>query len=148
MRVVAQRVSSASVTVAGECVGRIERGLMLLVGFAQNDGVEAVDRVADKISGVRIFDDANGKMNLSISEIGGSMLVVSQFTLYADVRKGRRPSFSRAAQPELALSLYQHFVARLVSSGCSVECGRFGEKMLVELENDGPVTVIFDSAEV
>jgi D-aminoacyl-tRNA deacylase len=148
VRVVAQRVRSASVTVEGTIVGAIDRGLMLLVGIEESDEVNDVDRVADKVAVIRVFEDHNEKMNLSTSDIGGAMLVVSQFTLYADVRKGRRPSFIRAARPEKGRLLYERFVERLRGHGYLVAQGIFGSKMLVAIENDGPVTIILDSAEL
>lgn len=148
VRVVAQRVRTASVEVDGTVVGAIERGLALLVGIEEPDEPAAVDRVADKIAVLRVFEDPDGKMNLSTSEIGGSMLVVSQFTLYADVRKGRRPSFIRAARPEKGSLLYQRFIERLRTHDYNVAHGIFGASMLVTIENDGPVTIILDSAEL
>jgi D-tyrosyl-tRNA(Tyr) deacylase len=129
-------------------VGAIERGLALLVGIEESDEGPEVDRLADKVAVLRVFEDEHGKMNLSTSEIGGSMLVISQFTLYGDVRKGRRPSFIRAARPEKGEILYQRFADRLRSHGYTVPQGIFGAHMLVALENDGPVTIILDSAEV
>lgn len=148
VRVVAQRVLSASVTVDHTVVGAIERGLALLVGIEESDDDSDVDRVADKVAVLRVFEDERGKMNLSTSEVGGSMLVVSQFTLYGDVRKGRRPSFVRAARPEKGDSLYQRFAERLRSHGYPVSTGVFGAHMLVSLQNDGPVTIILDSADL
>jgi D-aminoacyl-tRNA deacylase len=147
-RVVAQRVRSASVTVDGTEVGAIRRGLVLLIGIEEADEGAAVDRVADKVAVMRIFEDEDGKMNLSTSDVGGSMLAISQFTLYGDVRKGRRPSFIRAARPEKGLALYQRLVERLRFHGYPVSVGVFGAKMLVALENDGPVTIILDSADL
>jgi D-tyrosyl-tRNA(Tyr) deacylase len=148
VRVVAQRVRSASVTVDETVVAAIERGLALLVGIEEADEGPEVDRVADKVAVIRLFDDEAGKMNLSTSEIGGSMLVVSQFTLYGDVRKGRRPSYIRAARPEKGNLLYQRFIERLRSHGYPVCVGIFGANMLVAIENDGPVTIILDSTEL
>jgi len=148
VRVVAQRVSSASVSVEGKIVGSIGAGLALLVGIRQGDGEEETDRVADKIAVLRIFEDDAGKMNLSAADVNGSMLVVSQFTLYADLRKGRRPSFIQAAAPERGEALYERFAARLVDHGYHVERGQFGSHMAVELVNDGPVTVVVDSGEL
>ena len=148
VRVVAQRVHSASVSVDGETVGAIERGLAILVGIQEGDTEDAVHRVADKLAGLRIFEDGEGKMNLSAADVGGAMLVVSQFTLYADVRKGRRPSFVSAAGPELGRNLYEKFGARLASHGYHVEYGRFGAHMLVDIQNEGPVTIVLDSAEL
>lgn len=145
VRVVAQRVSRASVSVDGTAVGSIGAGLCLLVGIRQGDDEEAVNRVADKIAVLRIFEDEDGKMNRSAAEAGGAMLVVSQFTLYADMRKGRRPSFIGAADPETGRGLYEHFARRLAGHGYEVQRGRFGAHMAVELVNDGPVTIILDS---
>jgi D-aminoacyl-tRNA deacylase len=147
-RVVAQRVTSASVSVGGEVIGQIRRGLLLLVGIREGDDEDAIERVADKVAVMRIFGDADGKMNLSAADIGGSMLAVSQFTLYADLKKGRRPSFVRAAEPETGSRLYKHFIARLEGHGYKVERGSFGAHMLVSLENDGPVTIVLDSDEL
>lgn len=148
VRVVAQRVRSASVTVNDTVVASIGPGLALLVGIGEDDESPDVDRIADKVAVIRVFEGEGGKMNLSTSEVGGAMLVVSQFTLYADVRKGRRPSFARAARPEKGNLLYQRFVERLRSHGYSVSVGIFGADMLVGIENNGPVTLILDSAEL
>jgi D-aminoacyl-tRNA deacylase len=147
-RVVAQRVSAASVSVDSKIVGRIERGLMLLVGIAQGDNDAVVDRVADKVAAMRIFEDEGGKMNLSTADVGGDILAVSQFTLLADLRKGRRPSFIHAAPPDEGLRLYEHFCERLAGHGYRVERGSFGAHMEVSLVNDGPVTIVVDSAEL
>ena len=147
-RIVAQRVRTATVSVDGETVGAIDRGLALLVGIEESDAPADVDRLADKIAVLRIFEDENAKMNLSTAEIGGSMLVVSQFTLYADVRKGRRPSFIRAARPEKGRLLYDRFVERLRAHGYRIAEGIFGAHMLLAIQNDGPVTIILDSAEL
>ncbi|MBV9281835.1 MAG: D-tyrosyl-tRNA(Tyr) deacylase [Chloroflexi bacterium] len=148
VRAVAQRVRAASVSVDGATVGSIGRGLAILVGIREGDDEAAAERVADKLAVLRIFDDGAGKMNLSTSDVGGAMLVVSQFTLYADLRKGRRPSFIRAAAPAVGERLYEHFAARLQSHGYTVERGRFGAHMLVAIENDGPVTIVLDSEEL
>lgn len=145
VRAVAQRVRSAAVSVDDNVVGSIARGLVILVGFGEGDDEGAVERVADKLAVLRIFEDEHGKMNLSTADIGGSMLVVSQFTLYADASKGRRPSFTRAASPEVGERLYEHFMGRLRSHGYDVAHGRFAAHMVVALENDGPVTIILDS---
>jgi D-aminoacyl-tRNA deacylase len=145
MRAVVQRVSRASVTVDGQIVGQIERGLLVLLGIAHADTEAAADYLAEKISGLRIFEDDAGKMNLSVAEVGGAILAVSQFTLYGDVRKGKRPSFDDAARPEQARKLYEHFVERLRALGLTCETGRFQEMMQVELVNDGPVTILLDS---
>lgn len=147
-RVVAQRVRSASVKIQGETVGEIGPGLAVLLGIRRGDTEQDVERLADKLAVLRIFQDPEGKMNLSAADMGGAMLVVSQFTLYADVRKGRRPSFIQAAEPESGERLYNHFSARLGSHGFQIERGRFGAEMLVSIENDGPVTIILDSDEL
>jgi D-tyrosyl-tRNA(Tyr) deacylase len=146
MRVLLQRVSRAEVRVAeaGGAVrttGRIGRGFLLLVGFTHTDGDDQLDWMADKVVGLRLFADANDKMNLALGDVGGALLVVSQFTLYGDARKGRRPSFIDAARPETAIPLYERFVARLRERGVHVEIGEFGAMMDVELVNDGPVTL-------
>lgn len=145
MRAVVQRVSRASVTVAGELVGRIHRGFLVLLGVAEDDSQEDVIYLAHKIVGLRIFEDDEGKMNRGLADVGGKMLVVSQFTLLGDCRKGRRPSFIRAARPEKAQELYRSFVAEVRGQGIDVESGRFQEHMDVELVNDGPVTLLVDS---
>ncbi|KPV56762.1 D-tyrosyl-tRNA(Tyr) deacylase [Paenibacillus sp. A3] len=145
MRVVLQRSKAAQVTVNGETVGRIDHGLVLLVGIADGDTEEDVRYVADKISGLRIFEDEQGKMNHSVLETGGQVLSISQFTLYGDCRKGRRPNFMAAARPELAEPLYERFNGMLREAGLHVETGRFGEMMDVSLVNDGPVTLIVES---
>ncbi|MBX3436183.1 MAG: D-tyrosyl-tRNA(Tyr) deacylase [Planctomycetaceae bacterium] len=145
MRAVVQRVSSASVTVDGEVVGAIGQGLCVLLGVAADDTHADVDYTANKVIGLRIFPDDDGKMNRSLAEIGGAMLVVSQFTLYGDARKGRRPSFIAAAPPERADELYRTFVAAVREQGIAVETGRFQAKMDVALVNDGPVTLLVDS---
>jgi D-aminoacyl-tRNA deacylase len=148
MRAVIQRVSRASVTVGGEVVGRIDKGLLVLLGVAEHDTQDDVIYLAAKIVGLRIFPDNEGKMNRSLLEVGGRMLVVSQFTLLGDCRKGRRPSFIEAARPEQAVELYRGFVAEVRGQGAEVETGRFQEHMDVELVNDGPVTLILDTREV
>ncbi len=148
MRACIQRVSQAEVTVAGECCGRIGRGLVVLLGVGQADGPADAQLLADKISGLRIFDDAAGKMNLALADVGGELLVVSQFTLWADCRKGRRPSFTAAAPPEIAEALYEDFVARLRNLGLAVATGRFRQHMQVALINDGPVTIWLDSQDL
>lgn len=141
MRVLLQRVSSASVTVADRTVGAIDRGFLLLVGFTHSDTPAQLEWMADKIHGLRLFPDAEGKMNLGIEDVGGSVLVVSQFTLYGDAQKGRRPSFTDAARPELAIPLYERFITMLRERGLRVETGEFGAMMDVALVNDGPVTL-------
>ncbi|MGG4032738.1 D-aminoacyl-tRNA deacylase [Paenibacillus cisolokensis] len=145
MRVVVQRSGAASVEINGDIVGSIESGLTLLVGFTHDDTEEDVRWMADKVAGLRVFEDAEGKMNLSVSEVGGSILSVSQFTLYGDCRKGRRPNFMAAARPEQAERLYEAFNERLRGLGLAVETGRFGAMMNVSLVNSGPVTLLLDS---
>ena len=145
MRAVVQRVSRAKVTVAGEITGHIGQGLLVLLGIGHEDTEAGADYLADKIIGLRIFEDDAGKMNRSVAEVGGAVLAVSQFTLYGDVRKGKRPSFDDAARPEMARTLYERFVSRVRASGLRCETGRFQEMMEVELVNDGPVTILLDS---
>lgn len=145
MRAVVQRVTEASVQVHAKTVGAIAQGLMLLLGVEQGDTEADARYLAEKCAQIRIFEDEAGKMNLSVEEIGGSLLVVSQFTLLADCRKGRRPGFSRAALPESANSLYQHFVDLLRARGLTVATGVFQAEMQVHLINDGPVTMLLDS---
>ncbi len=148
MRVVLQRVSRAAVRVASRAVGSIGTGLVVLAGFAPSDTEAHLAWMADKILGLRVFADAEGKLNLALADVGGALLVVSQFTLYGDVTKGRRPSFVDAAPPAVAIPLYERFVAllreRAAASGVSVETGEFGAMMQVELVNDGPVTLILE----
>lgn len=145
MRVVLQRVSEAGVAIDGAVVGEIGVGLMLLVGFTPDDAEEQLSWMADKIVSLRIFTDQEGKMNLSLDDVEGELLVVSQFTLYADTRKGRRPSFVHAAPPEIAVPLYERFVALLEERVPGrVETGRFGAMMDVSLVNDGPVTLVLE----
>ncbi|HUG90557.1 MAG TPA: D-aminoacyl-tRNA deacylase [Planctomycetaceae bacterium] len=145
MRAVVQRVSRASVTVAGEVTGRIDRGFLVLLGVADDDTQDDAVYLAAKVVGLRIFEDEAGKMNLSLADVGGRMLVVSQFTLLGDCRKGRRPSFVRAARPEKADELYRAFCAEVQGQGIEVQTGRFQQHMDVELVNDGPVTLLVDS---
>jgi D-tyrosyl-tRNA(Tyr) deacylase len=145
MRAVVQRVARASVTVDAQTVGQIGQGLVVLLGVEQDDREADAQQLADKIIQLRIFDDAEGKMNLSLTEVRGAMLVVSQFTLLADCRKGRRPSFIQAAPPELAQRLYETFVAVVGVQGITVATGKFRAMMQVELVNDGPVTILLDS---
>ncbi len=145
MRAVLQRVSEARVEVAGQEVGRIGRGLLVLLGVGAGDAMPDVRYLAEKTAGLRVFEDADGKMNRSLADSGGAVLVVSQFTLYGDCRKGRRPSFTPAAPPELAKSLYEDFVAHLRSLGLAVATGIFQADMQVHLVNDGPVTLLLDS---
>ena len=144
MRVVLQRVVRASVTVEDRVVGSIGKGFLLLVGFAAGDGEEQIRWMADKIVGLRVFPDEEGRMNRDLVDVGGALLVVSQFTLYADARKGRRPSFVGAAQPDEAKSNYDRFVNELEQREVPVATGEFGASMSVELLNDGPVTLILD----
>jgi len=146
MRVLLQRVARAEVRIrdaaaAPRVSGRIDRGYVLLVGFTTTDGEDQVAWMAEKVVGLRLFADAEDKMNLALADVGGAMLVVSQFTLYGDARKGRRPSFIDAARPEIAIPLYEQFVRRLRDDGVHVETGEFGAMMDVELVNDGPVTL-------
>jgi len=145
MRAVIQRVCRAKVTVAGEISGEIGTGVLVLLGVGRQDTVANADYLAEKITGLRIFEDDAGKMNRSVMEIGGAVLVVSQFTLYGDVRKGKRPSFDAAAPPQRAGELYEYFVNRIRASGLRCETGRFQEMMDVELVNAGPVTILLDS---
>lgn len=144
MRIVLQRVARARVTVEGRVTGEIGRGLLLLAGFTDGDTDEALAWMADKVVGLRIFPDDEGKMNRSVEEIDGGLLVVSQFTLYGDTRKGRRPSFVDAARPEIAIPLYERFLQMLRATGRPVQTGEFGAMMDVELVNDGPVTLILE----
>ncbi|MEK8131506.1 D-aminoacyl-tRNA deacylase [Paenibacillus filicis] len=145
MKVVLQRSKAASVAVNGETVGSIPRGLVLLVGVAEGDTEQDARYVAEKVAGLRIFEDESGKMNMSVQETGGQVLSISQFTLYGDCRKGRRPNFMAAARPEIAEPLYERFNALLREQGLHVETGRFGCMMDVSLVNDGPVTLIIES---
>ncbi|MBP5578850.1 MAG: D-tyrosyl-tRNA(Tyr) deacylase [Ruminococcus sp.] len=144
MRIVLQRVTSASVKVDGNIIGKIGTGFLLLLGVGHEDTEEDCRRLADKISGLRIFSDENDKINLYLDSVGGQLLVVPQFTLYADCRKGNRPNFIQAAKPEKANTLYEYFVEYLRSKGKHVETGEFGADMKVELLNDGPFTVILE----
>ncbi|HWC77864.1 MAG TPA: D-aminoacyl-tRNA deacylase [Blastocatellia bacterium] len=146
MRAVIQRVTAARVEVAGEIVGQIGPGLLVLLAVARDDSAEQVDYLVEKTLNLRIFDDEAGKMNRSLLETNGAMLVVSQFTLYGDVRRGRRPSYSDAADPEKANLLYEQFVSRVREQGVKVETGLFQAMMKVSLTNDGPVTILLDSS--
>ena len=148
MRAVVQRVLSAGVTVEGETIGRIGKGFMILLGVSGEDTEETAGRMADKICRLRIFEDENGKTNLSLGDVGGELLVVSQFTLYADCRKGNRPSFIKAGEPEKASRLYEYFMDCCRQHVSVVERGRFGADMKVELVNDGPFTLMLDSQEL
>jgi D-tyrosyl-tRNA(Tyr) deacylase len=145
MRAVIQRVNRASVTVDGKVVGQVGKGLLVLLGVATGDNETAAEYLAEKIVGLRVFEDSDGKMNLACAEVGGAILAVSQFTLYGDVRKGKRPSFDRAAKSEEAKQLYEYFVSRVRASGLKCETGTFQAMMDVELINDGPVTILLDS---
>jgi D-tyrosyl-tRNA(Tyr) deacylase len=144
MRVVLQRVSRASVTINGRTAGGIGRGFCLLVGLTHGDTEATADWMAEKVAGLRLFPDAGGKMNLGLEEVGGGVLVISQFTLYGDSAKGRRPSFTDAARPAEAIPLYQRFVGALRGRGLEVATGEFGADMQVEIHNDGPVTLILE----
>ncbi|MBA2265604.1 MAG: D-tyrosyl-tRNA(Tyr) deacylase [Chloroflexi bacterium] len=145
MRLVVQRVTRASVRSDGELLGEIDAGAMVLVGIGADDTTEVVDRMADKLICLRYFEDAEGRTNLALADTGGSLLVVSQFTLYADLRRGRRPGFTAAALPDVATPLVARFVERLRDAAPRVETGRFGADMAVELVNDGPFTLVLDS---
>lgn len=144
MKIVLQRVLRASVTIEGEVAGAVGRGFCLLVGFTHTDTGAQVDWMAEKVSGLRLFSDAEGKMNLGLRDVGGGLLVISQFTLYGDAEKGRRPSFIDAARPDLAVPLYERFLSALRGLGFEVAAGRFGADMLVEIHNDGPVTLVLE----
>ncbi len=144
MKIVLQRVTSASVRVDGELCGAIDTGYLLLFGAGHGDNEEHCRRLADKILNLRIFSDENGKINLSLTDVGGSLLVVPQFTLYADCRKGNRPNFMQAAKPEEAEKLYEYFVEYCRSKGFRTETGKFGADMKVEIHNDGPFTLLFE----
>ena len=148
MRCVVQRVTEAGVTVAGETIGRIGQGFMVLIGVSVQDGEKDVKYMADKVPNLRIFEDDEGKMNRSLKDVGGSILAVSQFTLYGDARGGRRPSFTEAARPEAANELYEKLVEAWRAQGVHVETGRFRADMQVSLVNDGPVTLLLDSTKI
>jgi D-aminoacyl-tRNA deacylase len=145
VRAVVQRVSRAKVTVNGEVTGQVALGLLVLLGVGQGDTTADADYLAEKITGLRIFEDPGGKMNLSVVDVGGAILAVSQFTLYGDVRRGKRPSFDAAAPPQQARELYEYFVEKIRAAGLRCETGRFQEMMDVELVNQGPVTILLDS---
>lgn len=146
MRILLQRVSRASVTIAGEVRGQIDRGLLILLGIEEEDDHSDIDWLCNKLGKLRIFSDDEGKMNLSVVDVGGELLVVSQFTLYASTKKGNRPGFTRSARPEIAIPLYEQFIERLGQvTGRRVATGEFGADMQVELINDGPVTIWVDS---
>jgi len=148
MRAVIQRVSHARVTIGGEVHGEIGKGFLILLGVCEGDTEAEAVYLADKCTGLRVFTDENDKMNLSPADIGGGLLVISQFTLYGDCKKGKRPNFMRAAKPELAVPLYETFLARCRESGLPVETGEFGADMQDELLNDGPVTILMDTDEM
>ena len=145
MRAVVQRVSRSEVTVDGRTTGKIKKGILVLLGVTHGDTSKDVDYIVDKTINLRIFEDENDKMNLSLKDIGGEMLAVSQFTLYGDCRKGRRPSFTNAAAPEEADKLYHEFVKKVSEQGINTETGDFGAHMMVDLVNDGPVTILLES---
>lgn len=148
MRIVLQRVTSAQVAIDDQVVGKIKQGYLLLFGASDSDGEDEIDYYVHKISKLRVFSDDAGKMNLSIEDIGGAILSVSQFTLYADTKKGNRPSFTKAGAPDHAKEIYERFNQKLRNAGIHVETGEFGADMQVSLVNDGPVTIIFDSADL
>ena len=145
MRAVVQRVASSRVTVDERVTGEVKKGLLVLLGVTHDDTSKDVDYMVDKVTNLRIFEDENDKMNLSLKDIGGEVMAVSQFTLYGDARKGRRPSFSDAARPDVANPLYEEFVEKLRAQGITVGTGVFGAHMMVELINDGPVTILLES---
>ena len=145
MRAVVQRVSSSKVTVDGNTTGEIKRGLLVLLGVTHEDTSKDVDYIIDKVLNLRIFEDEDEKMNLSLKDVEGELLVVSQFTLYGDCRKGRRPSFSTAARPELATKLYEEFIEKSRKEGIVTQTGQFGAHMMVDLTNAGPVTILLES---
>ena len=148
MKFVIQRVREASVTVDGEALGKIGHGLLVLVGVADSDDKEIADKMIDKMTKLRIFDDAEGKTNLSSSDVNGAFLIISQFTLYADCKKGNRPSFTKAGKPELANELYEYVISEVRKKGFQTEHGAFGADMKVSLLNDGPFTIVLDSKEI
>lgn len=148
MRVLIQRVLEAKVEVEGKCIGKIEKGYLILLGVADGDTKEVADKLFDKMVKLRIFPDENGKSNLSLKDVGGELLVVSQFTLYADCKKGNRPSFINAGKPDMANELYEYFLERSRQELGKVECGEFGAGMKVSLVNDGPFTIMLDSEEI
>ena len=148
MRLVVQRVTQADVTVSGEVVGTIGTGYLVLVGIGQDDTEEIVEKMADKMMRLRIFSDENDKINLSLQDVGGALLLVSQFTLYADCRKGNRPSFIKAGNPELANNLYEYIIAKCKEEIPDVQTGIFGADMKISLINDGPFTILLDSEDL
>lgn len=148
MRFVIQRVTHASVTVEGNITGAIDKGFLVLIGVEESDTKEIADKLIKKLIGMRIFEDENGKTNLALADVGGSLLIVSQFTLYADCKKGNRPSFTRAGNPVMAEEMYEYIIAECRKQVENVQVGVFGADMKVELLNDGPFTVVLDSAEI
>ena len=144
MKFVIQRVSNASVSIDGNVVGKIGKGYMILIGIGKEDTTKEADRLVDKMLKMRIFDDADGKTNLSLADVGGELLLISQFTLYADTSRGNRPSFSGAARPDLAIPCYEAFVSRLREHGIPTYTGEFGAEMHVDIQNDGPVTLMLE----
>lgn len=148
MRAVVQRVLEANVAVDGEVIGSIGNGLLVFLGVGEGDTDADLKYIADKVTGLRVFSDENDKMNLSVTDIGGEILVISQFTLYGDCRKGRRPNFTSAMQPDTAKAMYEDFVRYVSEQGIRTECGRFGADMKVSLINDGPVTLLLDSSKL
>ena len=148
MKIVIQRVKESSVSIDGQIKGSIQKGYMTLVGFCESDTTAIVDKMIDKMIGLRIFEDDQGKMNLSLTDVQGAILSISQFTLYADCRKGRRPGFTDAAKPDTAIPLYDYYNQKIQDSGIHVETGVFGADMKVSLINDGPVTILLDSKDI
>lgn len=148
MKFVIQRVTEASVTTEGEIIGKIEKGFLVLIGISDSDTTEIADKLIRKMTGLRIFEDENGKTNLSLSDVNGSLLLISQFTLYANCKKGNRPSFIEAGQPDMANSLYEYIIEKSKEAVPVVQTGSFGAEMKVSLVNDGPFTIILDSAQL
>ncbi len=148
MKLVVQRVTHASVTVDGQVLGQIGKGFLVLIGVSDEDTEETADRMVKKLLGLRIFEDENGKTNLDLGTVGGALLLISQFTLYADCRHGNRPSFIRAGKPDQASELYEYIIRKCREQGVKTECGEFGADMKVELLNDGPFTILLDSEEL
>lgn len=148
MKFVVQRVTKASVKVDGSVIGSIDKGFLVLIGIAQSDTKEIADKMIKKLLGLRIFDDENDKINLSLTDVGGELLLISQFTLYADCKKGNRPSFTDAGRPEMSLPMYEYIVEECKKAGYKVETGEFGADMKVELLNDGPFTIVLDSRDI
>ena len=148
MKFVVQRVNEASVTVDGNVIGQIGKGFLVLIGVSSNDTKEIADKMIKKLLGLRIFDDENDKINLSLTDVGGSLLLISQFTLYANCKKGYRPSFIEAGAPDMANDMYEYIISKCKEAGFKVETGEFGADMKVSLLNDGPFTIVLDSAEI